>query len=65
MGQFDNWAHRQVRQAMWVKKQREARAMISQKDLVTKQKQYELRNWAKLNPEMAKYDNDGNPIESN
>lgn len=59
MGQFDNWGNRKIRQAMWVKKQREKEAAIKKES----QKQYEIRNWAKLNPDNAKYDNDGNPVK--
>lgn len=58
MGQFDRWANRKINQHIARKRRDEADAALRAKN----NKEWEIKTWAKRNPSLAAYDNDGRPI---
>lgn len=59
MGQFDSWAGRQIRKSQRAKKFKEAQGNTN-----LNSKQWPSSAvWAIKNPDLAKYDNDGKPVD--
>lgn len=72
MGSFDNWAHRKIKSAKYAAKKKAERADASQAKLeagfMTPAEHWRsnlsaAQKWAIDNPDAAKYDNDGNPVD--
>lgn len=61
MGQFDRWAGRQIRKSQRAKKYKETQPQ-GNSNLNSKQWPSSAV-WAVKNPDLAKYDNDGNPVD--
>jgi hypothetical protein len=62
MGSFDDWAHRHIRKSQRAKKYQQAQPNQGNSNLNSKQWPSSAV-WAIKNPDMAKYDNDGNPVD--
>lgn len=60
MDEFERRSRRELNKA------RKASALRNKAiaDKHVSQAQFNLKNWARLNPDLATYDNDGNPIDS-
>ena len=59
MGQFDRWAGRQIRKSQYAKK----KAQEAQGNTNLGKQWPSSAVWAMKNPDLAKYDNDGNPVD--